>query len=73
MKKSVIFLLGLVVAFATACGTNQTSAPTAKDASSNAAAPIKIGGIFSASGGASSLGKPEMDTLKMKPYLIPKS
>lgn len=65
MKKSVIFLLGLVVVFATACGTNGTSAPTAKDASSNAAAPIKIGGIFSASGGASSLGKPEMDTLKM--------
>jgi branched-chain amino acid transport system substrate-binding protein len=65
MKKSVFFLLGLVVVFATACGTSGTSAPPAKDAPSNAGATIKIGGVFSASGGASSLGKPEMDTLKM--------
>jgi branched-chain amino acid transport system substrate-binding protein len=62
MKKLSFLLLGIVVVFASACGTKGASTTPAKEASSTT---IKIGGIFSASGGASSLGKPEMDTLKM--------
>lgn len=67
MKKSVPYaLLTLLIALTTAC-SNSGSSSTAKETSSNSAGsgPIKIGAVVSASGGASPLGKPEMDTLKM--------
>jgi branched-chain amino acid transport system substrate-binding protein len=50
-----VFLLFAVILVA--CGKEPSSGSEAK--------VIKIGGIFSASGGAAPLGKPEMETIKM--------
>lgn len=55
-------------AFITACSNNTSTTGTTSANSGNGVAnqsPIKIGGVFSVSGTASSLGKPEMDTVKM--------
>ncbi len=79
MKKAFVILLGiLMVFFTTACGNNTATTSSGNDTpaketqqpsgtGSNAAggAPIKIGAVLSASGVSSSLGKPEMDTIKM--------
>lgn len=64
MKKKIPFvLLSLLMVFFTAACGNNASTTSSKDAAGNR--PIKIGGVFSVSGSASSLGKPELDTLKM--------
>nr|WP_226375406.1 ABC transporter substrate-binding protein [Effusibacillus dendaii] len=52
-----------MVFFVTACGNN--TATTSSSNNSTSQKTIRIGGVFSASGGSSPLGKPEMDTLKM--------
>lgn len=80
MKKMFIILASvLLLVFMTACGNSNSGSKSAensnapapnasespKESAQPAAEPIKIGGVFSASGGASSLGKPEMDTIKM--------
>lgn len=57
MKKGMSRLLAaLLLMFLAACG---------KTATSGGEDEIKIGAIFSASGGAAPLGKPEMETVKM--------
>jgi branched-chain amino acid transport system substrate-binding protein len=67
MKKVSLIMAGLLIIFLTACGGNNTANNPASN-SGNAggeAKPIKIGVVLSTSGTASSLGKPEMDTVKM--------
>ncbi|KDE46139.1 hypothetical protein DI43_16340 [Geobacillus sp. CAMR12739] len=57
MKKGMSLLMAaLLLIFLAACG---------KTATSGGEDEIKIGAIFSASGGAAPLGKPEMETVKM--------
>lgn len=71
MKRISTILLALFLIFLTACGDNKaanTAPNTAPSGSGNAGdntKPIKIGVVLSTSGTASSLGKPEMDTVKM--------
>ncbi|MEX2461564.1 MAG: ABC transporter substrate-binding protein [Paenibacillaceae bacterium] len=77
MKKSLsMFISFMLLIVLTACGGGTATSTKAPDATSNSGsstpAPaavgtetIKIGGVFSASGGSSTLGKPQMDTLKM--------
>lgn len=76
MKKSLTMVISFILLLVmTACGGGGASSTKAPDATSNtdASTPpaatgsdtIKIGGLFSASGGSSTLGKPEMETLKM--------
>jgi branched-chain amino acid transport system substrate-binding protein len=60
-KIPLLFISLFMASFTTACGNNSSTAGSAPSGDK----PIKIGAVFSASGGASSLGKPEMDTLKM--------
>lgn len=79
MKKGLVILLAMVFIFAMAAcgggnqpasndGANQEQAG-GNDAGSKdpeqSSDPIRIGAVFSESGGAASLGKPEMDTLNM--------
>ncbi|MED0737790.1 ABC transporter substrate-binding protein [Aneurinibacillus thermoaerophilus] len=67
MKRLFVLILSLIFAFSiVGCAgkSSETNADQNKKASENSE-PIKIGGVFSASGSAASLGKPEMDTLKM--------
>lgn len=65
MKKWPFVVCSLFLASSiTACSSKGTETkPASGDA--KAGETIKIGGVFSASGSASSLGKPEMDTIKM--------
>ncbi|BAU29361.1 amino acid/amide ABC transporter substrate-binding protein (HAAT family) [Aneurinibacillus soli] len=65
MKKWPLVVCSLFLASSiTACSSKGTETkPASGDA--KAGDTIKIGGVFSASGSASSLGKPEMDTIKM--------
>lgn len=77
MKKTMSIVIScMLLIVMTACGggtTSSSSAPatTKPDSGSSTPAPakgsdtIKIGGVFSSSGGSSTLGKPQMDTLKM--------
>ncbi|MEB3101719.1 ABC transporter substrate-binding protein [Ferviditalea candida] len=81
MKKLIVILTSVfLLVFMSACGNGNSGSKPAENSNSPApaasesskasaqpaaAAPIKIGGLFAASGGASSLGKPEMDTVKM--------
>ncbi|MBB6281891.1 ABC transporter substrate-binding protein [Geobacillus subterraneus] len=55
-KRIYVCLAALLVLFLTACGKTATTGEEDQ---------IKIGAIFSASGGAAPLGKPEMETIKM--------
>ncbi|TCZ77758.1 ABC transporter substrate-binding protein [Paenibacillus albiflavus] len=76
MKKSLsIFISLMLLIVIAACGGGNATSSQAPAATSNSGAStptpaggsetIKIGGVFSASGGSSTLGKPQMDTLKM--------
>lgn len=69
MKKWPLVVCSLLLASSiTACsGKGTETKTTSGDAKGDvkAGGTIKIGGVFSASGSASSLGKPEMDTVKM--------
>jgi branched-chain amino acid transport system substrate-binding protein len=74
MKKKAFSLISIVLLIIlTACGGGKDT-PTGKDQgaaktdtseTSSAKEPLKIGAVFSVSGSSSSLGKPEMDTMKM--------
>ncbi|MFT9848103.1 ABC transporter substrate-binding protein [Aneurinibacillus sp. REN35] len=72
MKKLAFLLLTLIVAFSVigCTGKNTETSGGSKEAGAGGSAqgssePIKIGGVFAASGSSASLGKPEMDTLNM--------
>ena len=74
MKKTLLSLFLLMGAlFLVACGSSSDSGKSdspssagSSDSGTEASGdPIKIAGIFSASGGAAALGEPEMQTLKM--------
>jgi len=76
MKKSLsVFISLMLLIVIAACGGGNATSSQAPAATSNSGAStpapaggsetIKIGGVFSASGGSSTLGKPQMDTLKM--------
>ncbi|MFJ7953028.1 ABC transporter substrate-binding protein [Lysinibacillus sp. NPDC096418] len=74
MKKTLFSLFLLMSAlFLVACSSSsnsETNGSSSKSSSSNSSTetssdPIKIAGIFSASGGAAALGESEMQTLKM--------
>ncbi|WP_445613039.1 ABC transporter substrate-binding protein [Geobacillus sp. YF-1] len=56
-RRMSLFMTALLFLFLVACGKTTTSG--------NGGDEIKIGAIFSASGGAAPLGKPEMETVKM--------
>ncbi|NNV07570.1 ABC transporter substrate-binding protein [Geobacillus sp. C56-T2] len=56
-RRMSLFMTALLFLFLVACGKTTTS--------ENGGDEIKIGAIFSASGGAAPLGKPEMETVKM--------
>ncbi|CAH8772616.1 ABC transporter substrate-binding protein [Paenibacillus dendritiformis] len=71
MKKSWSIFISLLLVFVlSGCGggdANRTSSAgnSPSDSSAKGSDTIKIGGLFSVSGGASTLGKPQLDTLKM--------
>ena len=62
MKKNLLVFVSLLLVFVmSACGGN-AGAPASSEGSEDV---IKIGGIYSASGGAAPLGKAELDTVEM--------
>jgi branched-chain amino acid transport system substrate-binding protein len=69
VRKWFVLMVSLILVFSiTGCTgkSTETNAGNKQTAAGGGSGdPIKIGGVFSASGGAASLGKPEMDTLKM--------
>lgn len=63
MRRLFLALLAVGLLFAmSACGSDSSSGDSGGSDESDT---IKIGGVFASSGGASSLGKPELDTVKM--------
>lgn len=78
-KLSALFLsLLLTVGILAGCGTSGSSTPPADSGSTQqpgtdqpqSSEPIRIGAIFDATGGASSLGKPERDTVMLLQEVI---
>ncbi|MCY9605554.1 ABC transporter substrate-binding protein, partial [Paenibacillus thiaminolyticus] len=71
MRKSWSIFISLLLVFVlSGCGggdANRISSAghSPSNSSAHGSDTIKIGGLFSVSGGASTLGKPQMDTLKM--------